>query len=58
MARIPIAYVSDFLCVWADVSLARVEEVARAFEGQVPIENRFCSAFGHTASWGPARGNP
>lgn len=44
-----LTYYSDVLCVWAYISQARVNEVARNFAGQISISYRFCSVFGDTA---------
>jgi len=44
-----LTYYSDVLCVWAYISQARVNEVARNFAGQISIAYRFCSVFGDTA---------
>lgn len=61
MAPIKIVYFTDVLCVWAYVSLLRIDAVARAYPEQVRFEHRFCSVFGDTArkipaAWGEADG--
>lgn len=47
--NLALTYYSDVLCVWAYISQARINEVARKFAGQISITNRFCSVFGDTA---------
>lgn len=49
VARVPILYFSDVLCVWAYIAELRLEAVRQAFGDQVRIEYRFCSVFGDTA---------
>ena len=44
-----LTYYSDVLCVWAHISQARVDEVAKRFADDVSIDYRFCSVFGNTA---------
>lgn len=61
MAPIRIVYFSDVLCVWAYLSLLRVDAIVRAHPEEVSFEHRFCSVFGDTArkipaAWGPADG--
>ena len=49
MSVVEITYFSDFLCVWAYVSQARVDAIKGKFGDAVRIEYRFCSVFGDTA---------
>jgi len=61
MAPIRIVYFSDVLCVWAYVSLLRVDAIRRAHPTEVSFEHRFCSVFGDTArkipaAWGGTEG--
>ncbi len=49
MSVVEITYFSDFLCVWAYVSQARVDAIKEKFGDAVRIEHRFCSVFGDTA---------
>ena len=49
MSVVEVTHFSDFLCVWAYVSQARVDAVKGKFGDAVRIENRFCSVFGDTA---------
>ena len=49
MSVVEVTYFSDFLCVWAYVSQARVNAVKEKFGDAVRIEHRFCSVFGDTA---------
>ncbi|MGA0604221.1 DsbA family oxidoreductase [Caulobacter sp. KR2-114] len=60
MAKVPITYFSDVLCIWAFIAQRRVDEAKATFDGQVAFEPRFCAVFGDTArkiaaQWG-ARG--
>jgi predicted DsbA family dithiol-disulfide isomerase len=48
MSVVEVTYFSDFLCVWAYVSQARVNAVKEQFGDAVRIEHRFCSVFGDT----------
>lgn len=45
---IALTYYSDVLCVWAYISQARLDEVAKGFAESASIEYRFCSVFGDT----------
>jgi predicted DsbA family dithiol-disulfide isomerase len=61
MARIPIVYFSDVLCVWAYWAQLRIDEINRNFGDKILIEPRFCSIFGDTArkmdtAWGTKGG--
>jgi predicted DsbA family dithiol-disulfide isomerase len=47
--NLTLTYYSDVLCVWAYISQARVDEVARKFAGRISVNYRFCSVFGDTA---------
>jgi hypothetical protein len=47
--NLALTYYSDVLCVWAHISQARVDEVAKRFADDVSIDYRFCSVFGDTA---------
>ena len=49
MSVVEITYFSDFLCVWAYVSQARVDAIKEKFGDAIRIEHRFCSVFGDTA---------
>jgi len=49
MSVVEMTYFSDFLCVWAYVSQARVDAIKEKFGDAVRIEHRFCSVFGDTA---------
>jgi predicted DsbA family dithiol-disulfide isomerase len=49
MSVVEVTYFSDFLCVWAYVSQARVNAVKEKFGDAVRIEHRLCSVFGDTA---------
>jgi predicted DsbA family dithiol-disulfide isomerase len=46
MARLPIVYFSDVLCVWAFFAEPRLAEVRRIFGDQVEMAYRFCPVFG------------
>jgi len=48
-ANIALTYYSDVLCIWAHISQARIDQVARQFSTRVAIDYRFCSVFGDTA---------
>ena len=49
MSVVEVTYFSDFLCVWAYVSQARIDAIKEKFGDAVRIEHRFCSVFGDTA---------
>src|SRR5579864_8344348 len=61
MAKVPIPYFTDVLCVWAFIAQLRVDEAKARFDGDVAFEHRFCSVFGDTAGkiatqWGAKGG--
>ena len=42
---IEIVYFPDVLCVWANVSQARIDAVKEKFGDAVRVAHRFCSVF-------------
>jgi predicted DsbA family dithiol-disulfide isomerase len=61
MPTVPITYFSDVLCVWAYIAQLRVDAIKEKFDGQVAIDQKFCSVFGDTArkiaaNWGSKGG--
>ena len=50
MDRVKISYFTDALCVWAYVSLVRIDELKANFKNAVELDSRYFQVFGNVAN--------